>query len=364
MNPIERGIRAVDAFQQAQRPLAFIFGVIKKFGDDSAGSLAALVAYYGFVSLFPLLLVLITILGLLVTPGTEKAVMHSALSQFPIVGNQLTGPNGIHALKAGSVVGLIIGLLGLLWGSQGITQTAQKAMATVWNIPGIKRPGFVPRLGRSAEFVAVLLLNVIITTMLAGFATLGGQAWYLRVLAGIITLLVDVGVYILAFRVLTPKTVQTRDLALGAAVAGLAWAILQYFGTLLVGHQLRHSSQIYGYFGSILGLLAFLYLAAQISIYCAELNVVRARRLYPRSIVQPPLTDADLRTLTYIAKAEERRPEQRVDVEYPGIINGTGKQAGAARAGRPRLRRRWLRRPRPGQEARRGQGGGPQHPGA
>jgi uncharacterized BrkB/YihY/UPF0761 family membrane protein len=326
VNPVERGIRAVDAFQQARRPLAFTFGVIKKFGDDSAGSLAALVAYYGFVSLFPLLLVLITILGLVVTPGTEKAVVHSALAQFPIVGNQLTGPNGIHALKAGSVLGLIIGLLGLVWGSQGITQAAQKAMTTVWNVPGVIRPGFVPRLGRSVEFVAVLL-NVIITTVLAGFATLGGQAWYLRVLAGIITLLVDVGVYILAFRVLTPKSVRTRDLVPGAVVAGLAWAILQYFGTLLVGHQLRHANQIYGYFGSILGLLAFLYLAAQISLYAAELNVVRARRLYPRSIVQPPLTDADLRALTYIAKAEERRPEQRVDVGYPGIINGTTSEA-------------------------------------
>ena len=160
MNPIERGIRAVDAFQQARRPWAFTFGVIKKFGDDSAGSLAALVAYYGFVSLFPLLLVLITILGLVVTPGTEKAVVHSALAQFPIVGNQLTGPNGIHALRAGSVLGLTIGLLGLVWGSQGITQAAQKAMATVWNVPGVIRPGFVPRLGRSSSPTR----NSIITT--------------------------------------------------------------------------------------------------------------------------------------------------------------------------------------------------------
>jgi uncharacterized BrkB/YihY/UPF0761 family membrane protein len=322
VNPIERGLRAVDTFQQGRRPLAFTFGVIKKFGDDSAGSLAALVAYYGFVSLFPLLLILITILGLVVTPGTENAVVHSVLSQFPVVGSQLTGPKGIHALKAGSVAGLIIGLLGLLWGCQGITQAAQRAMATVWNVPGVVRPGFVPRLGRSAGFVAVLLLNVIVTTVLAGFAALGGRAWYVRAGAGIITLLVDAGVYILAFRVLTPKTVQTRDLVPGAAAAGLAWAILQYFGTLLVGHQLRHSSQIYGYFGSILGLLAFLYLAAQISLYAAELNVVLARRLYPRSILQPPLTDADLRTLTDIAKAEERRPEQRVDVGYP-CINAT-----------------------------------------
>jgi YihY family inner membrane protein len=323
VNPIERGIRAVDRFQQSRRPLAFTFGVIKKFGDDSAGALAALVAYYGFVSLFPLLLIMITILGMVATPAIEHAVVNSALSQFPVVGNQL---NKLRALKAGSLTGLIIGLVGLLWGAQGITQAAQKAMATVWNVPGVIRPGFVPRLGRSAEFVGVLLLDVIITTALAGFSTLGGQAWYLRALAGLITLLVDVGVYLLAFRVLTPKSVQTRDLFPGAALAGMAWAIMQYFGALLVSHQLRHAGQIYGYFGSVLGLVAFLYLAAQISLYAAELNVVRARHLYPRSIVQPPLTEADLRTLTDIAKAEERRPEQRVDVGYPGIDSTISKE--------------------------------------
>lgn len=248
-------------------------------------------------------------------------MLHSALAQFPIVGNQLTGPKGIHALKAGSVVGLIVGLLGLIWGSQGITQAAQNAMASVWNVPGVHRPGFLPRLGRSAEFLAVLLLDVIITTVLAGVTTFGGHAWYVRALAGIITVLVDVGVYILAFRVLTPKAIETRDLVRGAAVAGVAWAVLQYAGTFLVGHELKHSSQIYGYFGSILGLLAFLYLAAEISIYAAEYNVVRTRHLYPRSIVQPPLTDADVQTLTDIARAEERRPEQRVAVDYPGIGN-------------------------------------------
>jgi uncharacterized BrkB/YihY/UPF0761 family membrane protein len=128
----------------------------------------------------------------------------------------------------------------------------------------------------------------------------------------------DVGLYILAFRVLTPKSIGTRSLVPGAVVAGIGWGILQLVGTYLVAHQLRHSSQIYGYFASILGLIAFLYLAAQITLYAAELNVVRTRHLYPRSIVQPPLTEADRRTLTGIAKEGERRPEQRVEVSYPG----------------------------------------------
>lgn len=316
MNAIQRITRSVDAYQQDRPWLAFGWAVMKKFGDDSAGSLAALIAYYGFLSLFPLLLVLITILGLVATPSISHAVVHSALAQFPIVGNQLTGPHGIHALEAGSVVGLIIGLLGLLWGSTGVCQAGQRAMAQVWNVAEVDRPGFVPKLGRSVAFLAVLLLDVVITTALAGITTFGSQGVPIRIGAGIVTLVVDVSLYMLAFRVLTPKAVATRSLVLGAAVGGVAWAILQYVGTFLVGHELKHSGQIYGYFASILGLLAFLYLAAEVTLYAAEIDVVRVRRLYPRSIVPPPLTEADQRVLADIAKQYERRPEQEVRVDF------------------------------------------------
>jgi inner membrane protein YhjD len=307
----------VDAFQQSKRPLAFTFGVIKKFGDDAASSLAALITYYGFLSLFPLMLVLITVLGLVASPSSEQRIIHSTVAQFPIVGNQLTGPHGIRALKAGSGVGLTVGLLGLMWGSLGVTQAAQRAMAEVWNVPGVIRPGFVPRLGRSVLFLGVLALDVVATTGLASVAVLGNRSVLLRVGAMALTLGADMGLYVLAFRVLTPKSIGTRSLIPGALIAGVAWALLQYAGTLFVAHQLRNTSEIYGYFSSVLGLIAFLFLTAQITLYAAELNVVRERHLYPRSIVQPPLTEADRRTLAGIAKAAERRPEEQVDVDFP-----------------------------------------------
>ena len=319
MNLIERGTRAVDGFQQRTFPLNFVFGVMKKFGDDSAGSQAALIAYYGFLSIFPLLLVLITVLSMTVSQATEHRIVHSALSQFPIVGSQLSGPNGIHRLNSGSTVGLVVGLVGLVWGSLGITQAAQKAMAEVWNVPGVVRPGFFPRLARSGAFLVVLFLDVIVTTVLAGITTFGGHSLGVKIGSIVITVVVDVGIFVLAFRVLTPKTIETRCLILGAVLAGLAWAILQYVGTALVAHQLRHSSQIYGYFASILGLIAFLFLAAEITLYGAEINVVQKRHLWPRSIVQPPLTAADLQVLTAIAKVGERRPEQDVDVRYHSL---------------------------------------------
>ena len=256
MNPVERGIRRVDAFQQGRPPLAFLVAVIKKFGDDSAGSLAALIAYYGFLALFPMLLVLITVLGLVFAddPGFQHRVVNSTLSQFPIVGSQLTGPNGVHSLRASSVVGLAIGLMVLIWGSLGVTQAAQQAMAEVWNVPPVDRPGFVPRLIRSIGLVGVLALDAVVITVVAGFASFGGHSVGLQVAAVVVALTADVALYIVAFRILTPPSIDRRSLVPGAVIAGIAWAVLQYVGGYLVGHQLRHSSQVYGYFAKPLGM--------------------------------------------------------------------------------------------------------------
>ena len=115
---------------------------------------------------------------------------------------------------------------------------------------------------------------------------------------------------------MTPRQVATRDLVPGAVVAGVIWSVLQAFGGYLVGHQLRHADQVYGFFGTVLGLMSWLYLGAQVTLYSAEFNVVRSRQLWPRSIVQPPLTPADEAALTAIAMQEERRPEQDVRVTF------------------------------------------------
>src|SRR5450755_4606331 len=117
-------LRELDRLQQRSPRLSFPAAVIKKFGDDQAGQLAALIAYYGFVSLFPLLLVLVTVLGFVLegSPKTQASVLHSALGQFPIIGNQLQ--SNVHSLK-GSGIGLAIGLLGSLLAGLGITGATQ-----------------------------------------------------------------------------------------------------------------------------------------------------------------------------------------------------------------------------------------------
>jgi YihY family inner membrane protein len=312
-NPVQRMLRAVDRAQRAHRPAAFVFGVVKKYGDDNGGSLAALLTYYGFLSVFPLLLVLVTVLGLIVGsyPALEQHIVNSALSQFPVIGDKL-GSN-IKTLHRNSPVGLAIGLFGLIWGSTGVSQSAQYAMAQVWNIPKIRRPGFLPRLGRSGLLFAVGGLFLVVSSGLSGVATISGaQSVPFRIGGALLSVIADVALMVIVFRILTPAVIKWKDLMRGAVLAGVAWSILQTGGVFLMDHELRNVSQVYGFFAIVLGILWWIYLAAQIVVYSAEMNAVRIMHLWPRSLVQPPLTDADRKALSLYALVEQRRPEVKV----------------------------------------------------
>jgi uncharacterized BrkB/YihY/UPF0761 family membrane protein len=314
VNGVERMVRAFDGVQQRHRSLSFVVAVVKKFGDDRCSSLAVLLAYYGFLSIFPLLLLLTTVLGFVGNRHLTDSVVGSALAEFPVVGQQI-GQNAAHPLT-GSAVALVVGVAGLLYGSLGVAQAGQHAFAQVWNVPGVVRPGLMPRLARSLAFLVVLAIFVLTTALVSGVATIRGQPGANRLLLLIAEAVLNVGVYVAVFRVLTPKAVGTTRLLPGAVLGGLGYTVLLTAGTALIQRQLRHAQPLYGQFAFVLGLLAWLSLVAQVTLYAAEINVVSSRRLWPRSIVQPPLTRADEQVLHDIARQEERRPEQRVGVGF------------------------------------------------
>lgn len=321
MNPIERTARKLDGLQQRYTPSAFVFGVVKKFGDDNGGVLVANLTYVAFVSLFPLLLVLVTILGLVAAsdPSFKQAVLNAVAGQVPLIGPELTG--NVHELKRSSVIGLIVGLAVVVWGSTGLAQAGLFTMGQVWNLPGPARPGYLQRLGRSLLFLVLLGCAVIVTTLLTSLSTYGHRSLPLVVLAEAIAGVVNAGMYLGAFRVLTPKGIPTNDLVRGAVIAGILWTVLQVLGVYLVHHFL-HSDSAYGVFGTVLGLVAWLYIAARITVYCAEINVVLARRLWPRSLIQPPLTEADRVSLALQALQNQRREEQQVHVTFSDRMPG------------------------------------------
>jgi YihY family inner membrane protein len=315
MNPAEWVVRRLDGAQQRFTPAAFVFGVVKKFGDDNGGVLVTNLAFTAFLSLFPLLLVLMTVLGLVasVEPSFRVDVVNAVSQQIPLIGRTLT--ENVNQLRRSSVIGLIVGLVALLWGSTGLAQAGIFTMEQVWNLPGPDRPGFVQRLGRSGIFLGLLTTGVIVTTLLTGLSTYGHNTAWLVIPAQIAAALANVGMFVAAFRILTPKAVVVRRLLPGAIVAGVCWTLLQLLGTYLVHHFLRTDS-VYGVFATVLGLIAWIYVAVRVIVYSAEINVVLTRRLWPRSIVQPPLLKADRESLSLQALQNQRRKEQHVEVTF------------------------------------------------
>jgi len=326
MNPAEQAIRTVDAWQRRFTPTAFVFGVVKKYGDDNGGVLVSNLAYSAFVSMFPLLLVLVTILGLIasVNPSFRAHALSAVAGQVPLIGNQLTG--NVHELKRASVIGLIVGLVGLIWGSAGLAQSGLFTMGQVWNLPGPARPGYVQRLGRAGLFLCLLGGGVIVTTLLASLNTYWHKAFVFVVLAEVLAAAFNVGMYVGTFRVLTPKGVPTGRLVPGAVAGGILYTVLQVLGTYLVHHYL-HSDSVYGVFATVLGLMAWIYLATEVTVYCAEINVVLARRLWPRAMVQPPLTEADRASMAVQALQNQRRPEQHIEVTFTDRETGAPARA-------------------------------------
>ena len=315
VNPVEWLLRKVDGTQQNHQPSAFVFGVIKKYGDDNGGVLAKNLAHSAFVSFFPLLLVLITVLGIVAAgdPAFREDAVDAVANQVPLIGHELTG--NVHLLRKSSLIGLVIGLTTLVWGATRLAQAGLFTMEQVWNLPGPARPGYLPRLGRALLFLVLLGAVVLATTLLAGLSTYGHRALSFVIFAGALEATVNAGMYFVGFRILTPRGVPSRDLAPGAVAAGICWTALQVAGAFLIHHFL-HSDSVYGVFATVLGLVAWLYLAAEITVYCAEINVVLARRLWPRSIIQPPLTEADRASLALQALGNQRREEQQVVVTF------------------------------------------------
>jgi membrane protein len=292
-------LRRVDAFQKRYAAVAFPFAVVKKFGDDQAGNLAALIAYYGFFSLFPLLLVFVTILGMVLrnNPDLQRRIVDSALANFPVIGAQIS--HNVHALDW-SGLALGVGIALTLWSGLGVIKATETAMNTVWNVPFEHRPNFLRSTLRALIMLGVLGV-LTLTSAAAGSVGGGSDHWWWRVLGLAISLVMNFALFTLAFRILTSENLAWDDVIPGAAVGAVAWTTLQAFGGYYVSHRLQGASEVYGTFAVVIGLLAWIFIGAQITLLAAEINVVRKRHLWPRSLVQPPFTDADVQALNHSA---------------------------------------------------------------
>jgi len=320
-------VARLDSLQRRHARAGLPIAVLYKFFDDSGGNLAALITYYGFLSLFPLLLLMATILGIVLAgdPHAQQAVLKSALGQFPVIGDQLKARR-----LGGGAGGLIVGGLGALYGSLGVAQAIQNAMNTAWAVPKNSRPNPLKARGVSLLLLATAGLAVLGTTVLS---SLGAGAGHIAGhLGGGGRILVQVGLlaasvalnavgFIAAFRIASARRLTTREVAPGAVAAAVIWQLLQSFGASYVQHVVKHASATNAVFALVLGLIAFIYLAALGLVLCVEVNVVRVGHLYPRALLTPftdnvDLTEGDERVYTDQAKAQRSKGFEEIDVTF------------------------------------------------
>lgn len=307
-------VRRFDRFQRRNRPTGIAIAVLKKFSDDQAGNEAALIAYFGFFALFPLLLLFVTILGFVLQGDTSArdAIVNSSLKQFPIIGTKLG--QGSRSLR-GSGIGLVIGIVGSILSGLGLTMAAQNAFNTVYAVPFKGRPNFLSSRIRGLKLLIVFGLLQVISTVVTSLVA-GGFGGVLLFIAGVIVgLALNLVLFFAVFRLLTDERISTRELRPGILMAAILWEVVQLLGGIYIGHVLKGANQTYGTFATVIGLLVWLYLGARVLVYSAEINTVLTRGLWPRSILDPP-TPADRRVRAALAKAQERDDKQTVDVTF------------------------------------------------
>ena len=305
----------LDDYQRRHRWAGFPVAVIYKFFEDQGPYLAALITFYGFLSLFPLLLLLASVLGFVLEDNSDlqQRILDSALSQFPIIGDQLSDPQSLR----GSGTAVVIGGLVALYGALGVAQALQNAMNVAWSVPRNRRPNPVKARLRSLLLIGTAGIAVLATTILSALG--GGAGANGALFTGWVALLVtaaavvlNAAVFIVVFRISTATKLGVRDVAPGAIIAAVIWQLLQLFGTAYVANVVKDAGITYGVFAVVLGLITWIFLAALGVVLSVEINVVRTKHLFPRALLTPftdnvDLTRADQRAYTDAATAQRHK---------------------------------------------------------
>ncbi|WP_238174014.1 YihY/virulence factor BrkB family protein [Kribbella kalugense] len=314
----------LDAAQRRRRRLGFPLAVVYKFFDDQGSYLAVIVTYYAFAAIFPMLLISSSVLGFLLqgNEDLQKAVLQSALKEFPIVGTQLSTPQGLQ----GSTPAVIIGTLAAVYGVIGLGQAGQNAVHVTWGVPRNRRPNpFRGRL-RSVALLSLAGLTVLgfaTLTVLAGSQTsLFGDIAHLGWVVWIGSVLVLTAMLTLCLRPGTTPRPALRKILPGAFLTAVGWQLLERLGGIYVNNVLAKTSEVNGVFALTLGLIGLIYAASVIAVIGAELNSVIAHRLYPRSLLAlftdsaTDLTPADHRAYAMYAQSQRHKAAETIEVTF------------------------------------------------
>jgi len=336
------GIAGVDRFQRRHPVLGVPLAAIYKFFDDQGNLLAAMVTFYAFVAIFPLLLLASSIFGFVLQgrPELQESALNSALAQFPIIGDQLGRPEGLQ----GSVTAVVVGALAATYGALGLGQALQNVMNTAWAVPRNSRPNPVLMRLKSLLILVVAGLSVL---ALSVFSALGsstevfgpGVNATLRVLIAFVTVLLVAAVMTALFRLAAARSHSWVRAVPGAVVTAVGWQGLQLGGATYARHVLTETTSLNQTFGLVLGLVGLIFFAAIVGVLGIEVNVVLARRLWPRALLTPftdavDLTDADRRAYALYAQSQRHKGFESVTVRFDGRDGDTHEIEQVPREGR------------------------------
>lgn len=323
----------VDTLDRTQRKRSFLgfpVATFFKFIDDQGPYLAAIISFYALLAIFPLLLLATTIFGFVLqgNPGLQDRVLDSALSTFPIIGDELGRPERLQGSKFSTVVGV----LAATYGSLGLGQALQNALNVAWSVPRNMRPNPVLLRLKSVALLLIAGTSVLAITIVS---TIGSETevlgprldttlrWVIR----LVTVLL-VGLLLTAvFRLAAARRHHLGRAAPGAFTVAVLWQGLQYVGTLYTTRVLAETKGMNFVFALVLGLTGIIYVAAFVGVLGIEVNVVLARRLWPRSlrtlfVDRGELTDADRRAYASYVRAQQHKQVETVEVFFEDPSTG------------------------------------------
>jgi membrane protein len=306
-------IERTDAWQQDHRPAAVGVATGKKFAEDHSPNLAALLAFWGFFSIFPLILVAATLLGWFLPSDASEDTLSRITSYVPLI--DFSG-EGI----SGSWWALALGLVSALWGASGMTRTARFAFDSVWEVPYAERAGIVRQTLDGLIAIGAVGLLLVASIFVTGLVSGTGDQLDIGALGRIggyaIAVVVDVVAFVIAFRLLTSRDVTIREVLPGAILAGVGFWILQSLSSVIISRYLQNAGTTYGNFATVITVLWWFYLSGLLTLFGAQLNVVLRERLWPRSLRGAPSTPADRRALRAYARERTYVEDQEVDVTF------------------------------------------------
>lgn len=314
-------VARLDRFQRRHGWLGLPLGVIYKFFDDRGPYLAALITYYSFVSLFPLLLLSFSIAGFVLQghPELRHDLEQEAKQKIPGIGPYLS----IETFH-GSGLAIAVGIIGTLYGALGAMQASQASFNKIYGVPRNEQPNPFKSRIRSLGLLALLGTGVLLSTGIAAvLSTANGLSPHIapavQVGGYILNYAVNFVLFSAAFQLLTARELRLRQVMRGGLIAAGLYLLIQIFGTSFVSRTARAS--VYQAFAVVLATLVWFYLQSLILILAAEINVVHERRLWPRSLLTPftdnvELTAADRRAYAMYAATQRFKGFERVTTEF------------------------------------------------